>query len=149
MPSGAQRPRDAAGRPLPYGAVGVDPVPERSWTPDEGLAEADRLLAAGRPFAAHEVLEAVWKAADPPQRLLWRSLAQLAVGLTHLQRGNLVGGRRLLRRGAEGLRPWEHRRPYGLDVSAIIQAAYAAADGGDPGAWRDWRFARFRRSAPS
>ena len=50
--------------------------------------EAQRLLDAGLPFHAHEVLEAAWKAAPPDERELWRGLAQLAVGLTHLQRGN-------------------------------------------------------------
>ena len=34
----------------------------------------------GRPFHAHEVLEASWKAAPPAERDLWQGLAQLAVG---------------------------------------------------------------------
>ena len=60
------RPRDALGRPLAYGEAGVDPVPEDLvLAPDESLAEAQRLLDSGRPFQAHEVLEASWKAAPP------------------------------------------------------------------------------------
>jgi uncharacterized protein len=47
------RPRDALGRPLPYGAAGVEPVSEDPLPPDETLAEARRLVEEGRPFSAH------------------------------------------------------------------------------------------------
>lgn len=57
---------------------------------------AQRLLDAGRPFHAHEVLEWQWKATRDPY---WQGLAQLAVGLTHDARGNPTGARRLVGRG--------------------------------------------------
>ena len=101
------RPRDAAGRPLPRGAAGVERVPDDLVLgPQESVDEAQRLLDEGMPFHAHEVLEAAWKAAEPAQRELWRGLAQLAVGLTHLQRGNARGAVALLRRGAEHVSHW-------------------------------------------
>lgn len=104
------RPRDAAGRPLPYTAPGVAPVPDVVLPAGQALAEAERLLCAGRPFAAHEVLEAVWKTTTGPERDLWQGLAQLAVGLTHVQRGNAIGAARLFQRSAERLTgypvPW-------------------------------------------
>src|SRR5205814_1271490 len=101
------RPRDGLGRPLPYGAPGVDRQPEGvSRTPDESLVEAQRLLTAGMPFHAHEVLEDAWKAAPEAERELWRGLAQLAVGLTHAARGNTRGGVALLERGAAALAPY-------------------------------------------
>jgi uncharacterized protein len=101
------RPRDAAGRPLPRGAVGVERVPDDLVLgPQETIDEAQRLLDEGMPFHAHEVLEAAWKAAEPAQRELWRGLAQLAVGLTHLQRGNARGAVALLRRGAAHVVHW-------------------------------------------
>src|SRR6478735_587512 len=56
------RPRDALGRPLPYGTEGVEPVSEEPLPPEETLTAARGLVAAGRPFSAHEVLEARWKA---------------------------------------------------------------------------------------
>ncbi len=71
--------------------------------PREALTEAQRLIDAGQPFSAHEVLEGSWKAAPPAEKALWRALAQLAVGLTHAQRGNPVGAATLLTRGAAGL----------------------------------------------
>ncbi|MDT7800531.1 MAG: uncharacterized protein QOI78_3964, partial [Actinomycetota bacterium] len=78
------RPRDGLGRPLPYGADGVERQPEGVVrTPAQTLAEAQRLLDDGKPFHAHEVFEDAWKTSDGPDRELWRGLAQLAVGLTH------------------------------------------------------------------
>ena len=47
------------------------------------------------------MLEASWKQAPAGERELWRGLAQVAVGLTHVQRGNARGAVALLRRGAE------------------------------------------------
>jgi hypothetical protein len=123
------RPRDALGRPLAYGEVGVEPVPEDLvLTPDESLAEAQRLLDSGRPFQAHEVLEASWKSAAPQERELWRGLAQLAVGVTHLARGNLAGGVRLLRRGAGHLGPYVDTPPHGIDVAGLTAWASSLAD---------------------
>lgn len=98
------RPRDGLGRPLPYGAEGVERQPEGVVrSPGETVTEAQRLLDAGMPFHAHEVFEDAWKSGPGEAAPLWRALAQLAVGLTHCARGNAVGGARLLRRGAAAL----------------------------------------------
>jgi len=98
------RPRDELGRPLPYGSAGVPRAPEGvRREPAETLGLAQRLLDAGSPFHAHEVLEDAWKTRPQHESPLWRGLAQLAVGLTHLARGNLTGAAALLRRGAESL----------------------------------------------
>ncbi|NGO48942.1 DUF309 domain-containing protein, partial [Streptomyces ureilyticus] len=95
------RPRDGLGRPLPYGADGVERQPEGVVrAPEQTVDEAQALLEAGKPFHAHEVFEDAWKSGPEEERALWRGLAQLAVGLTHAARGNLTGGARLLRRGA-------------------------------------------------
>ncbi|HVD29418.1 MAG TPA: DUF309 domain-containing protein, partial [Mycobacteriales bacterium] len=86
------RPRDALGRPLPYGSAGEERAPEGVVRPPaQALAEAQQLLDSGRPFHAHEVLEDAWKQAPEQERQLWRGLAQLAVGQTHLLRGNAGG----------------------------------------------------------
>src|SRR4051812_27848424 len=77
------RPRDGLGRPLPRDAQGMARQPEGvRREPGETLDEAQRLLDAGLPFHAHEVLEDAWKSATDPERALWKGLAQLAVGLT-------------------------------------------------------------------
>ncbi len=95
------RARDRLGRIVAPGDPSeVPPVPEHALPPWEAVAVARSLLGQGRAFGAHEVLEATWKAAVPAERDLWQGLAQVCVGLTHLQRGNPVGAARLLRRGA-------------------------------------------------
>jgi hypothetical protein len=119
------RPRDALGRPLPYGMPGVEPVPEEALPPEETLTEARRLVAEGRAFAAHEVLEARWKAAPAPERDLWQGLAQICVALTHAARGNDVGARRLVERGTTRILDYATTGgpAYGLDLSAVAECA--------------------------
>lgn len=114
------RPRDAAGRPLAHGTAGVERVPEdRELTADESVTEAQRLLDADLPFPAHEVLEGAWKAAPAAERQLWRALAQLAVGLTHAQRGNARGAVSLLDRAAGHLDGWDGPVPAEIDVAGL------------------------------
>jgi nitronate monooxygenase len=116
------RPRDALGRPLPYGdPLGVEPVPEEALPPEEALTLAEELLAAGRAFSAHEVLEAVWKAAPEAERDLWQGMAQICVGITHAHRGNGAGAARLVQRGAGNLRGYAGQSPHGIDVNGLLQ----------------------------
>ena len=108
------RARDRLGRPIPLDDPdAVPPVPEEALPPLDALALAQSLLDEGLAFGAHEVLEASWKAAPAAERDLWQGLAQLCVGVTHLQRGNLIGAARLLRRAA-GRLP-DAPPPYGVD----------------------------------
>ena len=127
------RPRDATGRPLPRGATGVERVPDDLvLDPDDTVVEAQRLLDADLPFHAHEVLEAAWKAAPPGERELWRGLAQVAVGLTHLQRGNGRGAVALLRRGVATVMHWRVGSagppPAGLHLDGLVRHAEVLAD---------------------
>lgn len=127
------RARDAAGRPLPDGHPdAVEPVPEEPLPPDEALALARDLLVRGRPFFAHDVLEARWKAAPVEEKALWQGLAQVCVGLTHVQRGNPVGAARLLRRGAGRLAAYDGPS-YDVDAARLATGALAAADEVDAG----------------
>jgi hypothetical protein len=131
------RPRDGLGRPLPRGADGEAPAPDApALPPDAALDAAQRLLDAGRPFHAHEVLEASWKAAPPAERNLWQGLAQLAVGLTHARRGNAGGAAALLRRGASRISGYAgggaetgggSAGAYGIDAAALAAAAAGLA----------------------
>ena len=108
------RPRDGLGRPLDRadgpgsGADGTDRIPDDLVISGaEAAALADRLLRDGRPFHAHEVLEAAWKSGPAGERDLWQGLAQIAVGLTHARRGNARGAVALLSRGAERVRGYQ------------------------------------------
>ena len=122
------RPRDELGRPLPRGEAGVVAVPDDlTLSPGDSLSQAQRLLDEGRPFQAHEVLEAAWKAAPGAERELWQGLAQLAVGLTHALRGNAVGASAVLRRGAGNISGYADSVPYGIDVTGLVDWALALA----------------------
>jgi len=124
------RARDALGRPLPRDASQADDEPripdDLSLAPRDALRLADELFRAGRPFHAHEVLEASWKSGPSTERDLWQGLAQIAVGLTHAHRGNARGAVTLLRRGAQRVRDYQHA--YGIDVQQIRTVAETLAE---------------------
>ena len=134
------RPRDGLGRPLDRAAAdsaadAADRIPDDLViTGAEAAALADRLLRDGRPFHAHEVLEAAWKTGPAGERDLWQGLAQIAVGLTHARRGNARGAVALLSRGAQRVRGYQHGagsqgaagrplRPFGMNVASFLAAA--------------------------
>jgi hypothetical protein len=120
------RARDALGRPLPPGSVGVERIPDNlELPPDETLTYAQDLLDRGLAFNAHEVLEAAWKNGPPAERMLWQGLAQLAVGVTHVQRGNPKGALTLLKRAAGRLAYDDVPAPYGIDSPGLISYAQA------------------------
>ncbi|HEY2551643.1 MAG TPA: DUF309 domain-containing protein [Streptosporangiaceae bacterium] len=122
------RPRDALGRPLQRSQPGEPVTPDDlDLGPAEALALAQQLIDSGRPFHAHEVLEASWHAAPPAERELWRGLAQLAVGLTHARRGNARGAVALLRRGGLAVGGYAGRDPHGVDAAAVAAAAEGLA----------------------
>ena len=123
------RPRDGLGRPLERGAPGEPTIPDDlALTPVAALTLAQQLIDAGRPFHAHEVLEASWRAAPPGERDLWQGMAQVAVGLTHALRGNDRGAQTLLRRGARRISGYAGASPYGIDAAALSCAADELAD---------------------
>lgn len=126
------RPRDRLGRPLPYGSQGVEPVSEEPLPPLDTVAAARRLLVEGRPFSAHEVYEARWKAGPAEERELWQGLAQLCVAITHAERGNRIGALRLLRRARGRLEAYAATGgpAYGLDLRRAV--AWMADREGDP-----------------
>jgi uncharacterized protein len=123
------RPRDLLGRPLARTAAAQAPLAdEPALPPAEALSTAQDLVNAGQPFRAHEVLEAAWKGAPAAERDLWRGLAQIAVGLTHAQRGNARGAATLLRRGAERIGDYPAPSPHNVDVDGLRQQSGALAD---------------------
>lgn len=127
------RPRDATGKPLPRDAGpswrerlrALDEV--RALPKAEALAEAERLVLNGEPFYAHEVLEVPWHLAEPDERAFWQGLAQVAVGLTHAQRGNATGAVSLLRSAADKLAGYAEGHE-GVAVTRVVENARSLAD---------------------
>ena len=123
------RPRDGLGRPLPRGSsAGSERVPdELHMSVDDTVALAQSYLDSGRPFHAHEVLEALWKTQPASERDLWQGLAQIAVGLTHAMRGNTAGATTLLRRGARRVANYPGDT-HGIGIKGVLSWAEALAD---------------------
>ena len=120
----SSRPRDALGRPLPHGTEGVARIPDDlDLSPADSLTYAQDLLDRGLAFNAHEVLEAAWKSAPEVERGMWQGLAQLAVGFTHVQRGNLKGATGVLTRAADHLDEADRPAPHGIALDGLIRHA--------------------------
>jgi predicted metal-dependent hydrolase len=98
-------------------------VPEQALPPLETISTAHELLAAGRPFSAHEVYEARWKAGPAAERELWQGLAQLCVGITHAERGNQIGAVRLIERARRRLETYAATGGpvYSMDLDRVIE----------------------------
>ncbi|MDM4140051.1 MULTISPECIES: DUF309 domain-containing protein [Mycobacterium] len=120
----SRRPRDSLGRPLPAGSEGIARIPDDlELPPVETLAYAQDLLDRGLAFNAHEVFEAAWKNGPDEERTLWQGLAQLAVGITHVQRGNLNGALTLLRRASDRVSDYDVPAPYAIDAEGLAEFA--------------------------
>jgi uncharacterized membrane protein YkvA (DUF1232 family) len=124
-PAASERPRDRLGRPLPIDAAPDLIVPGIGSITglDDGQVWALALdyLERGLPFHAHEVFEARWRVATPDDRLAWQALAQWAAALTHSERGNDEGARRLAER-ATGLMADALRVPECVDTEMVLQS---------------------------
>ena len=106
--------------------MGVARIPDDiDLGPDETLQYAQDLIDQGLAFNAHEVLEAAWKSCAVDERQLWQGLAQLAVGITHIQRGNGTGAIALLRRGSDKIRGECKPARHGIDVAGLVAHADA------------------------
>ena len=76
------------------------------------------LVREGGGFAAHEVLEGLWRGAEPAERDLYQGLVHVAVATYQEQRGNPVGRRRQLEKALRRLGPYAPAYE-GLDVAAL------------------------------
>ena len=94
-------------------------------SPLETLAYAQDLLDRGLAFNAHEVLEAAWKNRPDDERMLWQGLAQLAVGITHVQRGNVKGAISLLQRASNRLAHCDLPASYAIAAASLVNYADA------------------------
>ena len=96
--------------------------------PAETLGYAQDLLDRGLAFNAHEVLEAAWKNGPDDEKTLWQALAQLMVGITHVQRGNVKGAIAVLRRASAGLALDDRPAPYGINIAGLVDYADVLID---------------------
>jgi predicted metal-dependent hydrolase len=90
------------------------------------LEEGLDLIRRGEYFAAHEVLEDVWRASAGDERDFYQGLVHVAVAWYQAGRGNRVGCERQLEKAARRLGPFapEHR---GVAVAAALQRVREAS----------------------
>jgi uncharacterized protein len=104
----------------------------RSRSQSELLAEGLALIRDCEFFAAHEVLEDAWRAAEPEERDFFQGLVHVAVAWYQAGRGNRTGCERQLEKATRRLGPYRpgHR---GIDVEALLgrvdEAAAVVASG--------------------
>ena len=84
------------------------------------LAEGLRLVRAGDGFAAHEVLEDLWRSAAADERDFYQGLVHVAVAPYQEARGHRIGMRSQLGKAERRLSPYapSHR---GVDVEAVLR----------------------------
>jgi uncharacterized protein len=93
------------------------------------------LIRRGEYFAAHEVLEDVWRAAAPEERDFYQGLVHVAVAWYQAGRGNRVGCERQLEKAARRLGPFapEHRGVELASLLAQVEGARTLVQAGDLG----------------
>jgi uncharacterized protein len=85
------------------------------------------LIESGEYFAAHEVLEDVWRAADQDERDFFQGLVHVAVAWYQAGRGNRVGCERQLEKAARRLAAYAPRHE-GVEVASVLEQVRAAAE---------------------
>jgi uncharacterized protein len=90
------------------------------------LEEGLELIRRGEFFAAHEVLEDVWREAEPDERDFYQGFVHVAVAWYQAGRGNRVGCERQLEKARRRLSPYapEHG---GVDIDRLLERIDAAA----------------------
>ena len=90
------------------------------------LEEGLELIRRGEFFAAHEVLEDDWRAAEPGERDFYQGLVHVAVAWYQAGRGNRVGCERQLEKARRRLSPYapEHRD---VDIGELLKRIDCAA----------------------
>ena len=84
----------------------------------ERIRQALALVRDGDGFAAHEVLEDLWRGAPDAERDLYQGLVHVAVATYQETRGNAVGRRRQLEKAQRRLTAYEPAYE-GLDIAAL------------------------------
>ena len=96
------------------------------------LEEGLDLIRRGEYFAAHEVLEDVWRASEPQERDFYQGLVHVAVAWYQAGRGNRVGCERQLEKAVRRLGPFApvHRGVHLAATLGRIEEARRVVAGG-------------------
>ena len=99
-----------------------------------GRFSQDRWFLAGakefdnqRFFEAHELWERLWRRMEQPERGILQGLIQLAAACHHLQRGNLLGAKRVFE-SAQGYLKKHPASSFGIDRDLLLQKVALALE---------------------
>ena len=97
--------------------------------PESRLTNGLELIRDGEYFAAHEVLEDVWRVAAVEERDFFQGLVHVAVAWYQAGRGRRIGTERQLEKAIRRLQPFapSHR---GVEVSRLIAQLQQLRDDG-------------------
>jgi uncharacterized protein len=70
-------------------------------------------------YKCHDTLEAIWIESQPPTKLFYQGLIQIAVGLYHLENRNWQGAVTLLRSGIDRLE-YFCPRYFGVELTPLL-----------------------------
>jgi predicted metal-dependent hydrolase len=98
----------------------------------EGYERGIELFNRGEFFAAHEVLEDVWRPVSGEGRRFLQGLVQMAVALHHHSRGNAKGARSVLARAVRNLTGYPEEYE-GIQVGELLAQARGWQDALDAG----------------
>jgi uncharacterized protein len=85
------------------------------------LRRGIELFNQGEFFAAHEVLEDVWRASGPEEKKFFQGLTQVAVAFHHHSTGNFIGMESVLRRAIGNLEKLPVRSE-GIDLETLLKS---------------------------
>ena len=97
----------------------------------ERLVRGINFFNSGRYFEAHEVWEDLWREESGPLRSFYQGLIQAAVGLHHLQRGNLLGAEAQIHKSLAKLAGYDAVTA-GLDVARLRSDLQGCLEVSDP-----------------
>jgi uncharacterized protein len=87
------------------------------------LGRGIELFNDGKFFAAHEVLEDVWRASKPEDKKFFQGLTQVAVAFHHHSTGNLIGMQSVLRRAIGNLERYS-APAYEVDLGPLLKCLH-------------------------
>jgi predicted metal-dependent hydrolase len=100
-------------------------VPSDSIDAASAYERGLQLVREGEFFAAHEELEAAWRAADDGERDFFQGLVHVAVAWYQAGRGREIGCARQLEKAERRLAPYAPRHR-GVDVAELLHQVAAA-----------------------
>src|SRR5208337_1870887 len=86
-----------------------------------GLLRGIELFNSAEFFAAHEVLEEVWRDAPLGEKKFFQGLVQVAVAFHHHSTENYIGMRSVLRRAMSNLEKYP-ANTHGIDLQPLLES---------------------------